>query len=339
MTKSLDMKLANFRTRKASTKDFVLADAKDADMAFGLLSTGTDTQRLGAGQARSLTDYRDRMREIVRQGLVDITLMSVSSSEKLTIEERLFDSSYVTPAVRVNDTTDIHFIRGGRYSEFPSMPFRSMTIDQAQCGKAQCAPDERRLGVDLGLYSITFNNDPERDRTSLKSYREFRIEAESKGFRHFLEVFNPNVPNAVPPGGIGNFVNDQIARLLAGVPRAGRPLFLKIPYNGPRYMEELAAYDSDLVVGVLGGAAGTTYDAFKLLAEAKQYGARAALFGRKINAAEDQLAFVHLLRRIADGDISPEEAVSAYHADLKSHGIHPHRSLNEDLEPTHRLTS
>ncbi len=98
---------------------------------------------------------------------------------------------------------------------------------------------------------------------------------------------------------------------------AGRPLFLKIVYHGPRAMEELVAYDPHLVVGILGGGAGTTYDAFKLLAEAQKYGARAALFGRKINNAESQLAFVEFLRRIADGEITPEEAVRAYHGVLE----------------------
>ena len=69
-------------------------------------------------------------------------------------------------------------------------------------------------------------------------------------------------------------------------------------------MEELVRYDPHLVVGILGGSAGTTYDAFKLLGEAKKYGARVALFGRKINNAENQLAFIQFLRLIADGEIS-----------------------------------
>jgi sugar/nucleoside kinase (ribokinase family) len=45
-------------------------------------------------------------------------------------------------------------------------------------------------------------------------------------------------------------------------------------------------------VGVLGGSVGTTHDAFELPHSAKRYGARVALFGRKINAAEHQLSFV-----------------------------------------------
>ena len=69
-------------------------------------------------------------------------------------------------------------------------------------------------------------------------------------------------------------------------------------------MEELVQLDPHLVVGILGGGAGTTYDAFKLLAEAQKYGARAALYGRKINNAEHQLSFIAFLRLIADGDQS-----------------------------------
>jgi hypothetical protein len=96
-------------------------------------------------------------------------------------------------------------------------------------------------------------------------------------------------------------------------------------------MEELVAYDPHLVVGVLGGAAGTTLDAFQLLHQTKKYGGRAALFGRKINQAENQLAFIEFLRYIADGVIEPEEAVKAYHSVLQKLGIAPHRTLEQDL--------
>ncbi len=51
---------------------------------------------------------------------------------------------------------------------------------------------ERSLGADLGLYSITLNNDVELDHETLQCYKEFREEAERKDFRHFLEVFAPN---------------------------------------------------------------------------------------------------------------------------------------------------
>src|SRR5262249_54486822 len=122
-------------------------------------------------------------------------------------------------------------------------------------------------------------------------------------------------------------------------PEAGRPLFLKIVYHGPRAMEELAQYDPNLVVGILGGSAGTTYDAFKLIHDAQKYGARVALFGRKINNAEHQLAFIEMLRLITDARISPEEAVRAYHGVLQAKGIKPKLPLEKDLELTDQAMS
>ncbi len=185
----------------------------------------------------------------------------------------------------------------------------------------------------MGLYSITFNNDAERDRGALEHYKTFRLEAEAKGFRHFLEVFEPNAP-LQPLANTGAFINDCIVRTLAGVTRASRPIFLKIPYFGPEAMEDLAAYDPSLVIGILGGSAGTTRDAFQLLHDARKYGARAALFGRKINLAEDQLSFVRYLRMLADGELDPIEAVRAYHGDLDKLKIPAIRSLEQDLELT-----
>ena len=337
MIKSLDTKLERIRSNP-SCKDFILADAKDADMAFGLAAPGRESSR-GANQAgyRSLTQYRQSMREIVRQGLVDMMLMSASTSEILTIEERLFDDSPVTPAVRMNDTTDIWLAQGGAQAGHPSLPFRTATIDHAQCGRYHCEPDERTLGADVGLYSITFNNDAQRDHATLAAYRDFRLEAESKGFRYFLEVFAPNACDNVAKKELPRFVSDCLVRALAGVTKRGRPLFLKMPYFGPAALEELVHYDPTLVVGILGGAAGTTLDAFQLLWESKKYGARAALFGRKINIAEDQLALVRLLRAVADDEIEPAEAVRAYHGELQRQNIARRRSLEEDLQQTQKF--
>jgi hypothetical protein len=123
------------------------------------------------------------------------------------------------------------------------------------------------------------------------------------------------------------------------VPRAGRPVFLKIPYLGPEVTEMLAAYDPTVVVGILGGGAGTTHDAFGLVADAKAHGARVALFGRKINAAEHQPTFVRLLRAVADGDLPAEEAVKAYHGELAKQGIKAHRSLDDDLARSDTATA
>jgi hypothetical protein len=333
-TKSLDEKLARIHADPHGSRDFILADAKDADMALSIGAPGKSPERWPDGEVRhrTLAEFRDIIEEIVQQGLVDIMLMSASTSELLTIQKRIFDNSRVTPAARANDTTDIHIVRGGRYASQPSMPFRTATLDHIQCGKFACKPEERSLGANLGLYSITFTNDTERDRANLEAYKAFRLEAEAKGFRHFLEVFDPNIEGAVSPDQLPGYINDCIVRALGGVTGRGRPDFLKIVYHGPRAMEELVRYDPHLVVGILGGAAGTTYDAFKLLGEAKKYGARVALFGRKINNAEHQLAFIRFLRLIADGEVSPEEAVHAYHGTLQALGITPHRPIDKDME-------
>jgi hypothetical protein len=348
--KSLDAKLAEIRANPAS-RAFILADAKDADMAFGVRAPGPRNYlaRRGARPAqfspelwtrdefgyRNLPEFLDIIREIIHQGLVDIMLMSAYVNEQLAIKEGLFKKSPVTPAARANDTTDVWAIRHGCYTREPAQPFRSATIDQIQCGRIECdRTTDEFPGANLGLYSVTFVNDLAKDRDTLQWYKEFRDEAERKKFRHFLEVFDPNVDSGVPPEKLGEFINDNIIRTLAGVPESGRPIFLKIVYHGPKAMEELAQYDPKLVVGILGGSAGTTYDAFKLIHDAQKYGARVALFGRKINNAEHQLAFIEMLRLITDGRVAPEEAVRAYHAVLQARKISPHRALEDDLKLT-----
>jgi hypothetical protein len=330
--KSLDQRLSRIHADPSGAKDFILADAKDADMALSIGAPGRSPESHAPEvRYRTLQEFRDIIEQIVEQGLVDIMLMSAHTSEILTIQKRIFDKSPVTPAARANDTTDIHIIRGSRYPVQPSLPFRTATLDHIQCGHLDCTPQERHLGANLGLYSITYTNDSVLDREALQEYKDFRLEAERKGFRHFLEVFDPNRPEMVEASKVPEFINDAIVRTLGGVTSRGRPVFLKMVYHGPRAMEELVRYDPHLVVGILGGSAGTTYDAFKLLGEAKKYGARVALFGRKINNAENQLAFIRFLRYIADGDITAEEAVRAYHGVLQELKVKPHRPLEDDM--------
>jgi hypothetical protein len=355
MRRSLDQKLAAIRANPQSTREFILADAKDADMAFGVRAPGPRSYlaKHGARPAqfspevwtraeygyRNLPEFLDIIREVTHQSLVDIMLMSAYVNEQLTIKEGLFKSSHVTPACRANDTTDVWAVRHGCYTREPSQPFRSASIDHIQCGEIECDRAGEVPGANLGLYSVTFVNELDQDREALLWYKSFREEAERKGFRHFLEVFDPNVSSGIAPEKLGEFINDNIIRTLAAVPESGRPDFLKIVYHGPKAMEELAQYDPNLVVGILGGSAGTTYDAFKLIHDAQKYGARVALYGRKINNAEHQLAFIQMLRLITDGKIKPEEAVRAYHGVLQAKNIKPHRSLEEDLQVTDQSMS
>ena len=176
---------------------------------------------------------------------------------------------------------------------------------------------------------MTFVNDVEADLRSLEAFSAFREDAAANGIKYFLEVFNPNIESGIPPELIGQFVNDNLARCLSGVLKNKRPQFLKYPFNGPKALEELVAYDPQLVVGVLGGGAGTNRDTFELIHQAEKYGARVALFGRKINLAESQLDIVHYMRLVADGEIMPLEAVKAYHAELEEEDIASVRPLTK----------
>ncbi len=353
--KSLDRKLADIKANPAS-RAFIIADAKDADMAFGVRAPGPRSYLSVRGERparfspeiwsrseygyRNLPEFLDVIREVVHQGLVDLMLMSAYVNDQLTIKEGLFANSPVTPAARANDATDVWAVRHGCYTSEPAQPFRTAAIDYIQCGKIECdRTTDGFPGANLGLYSVTFVNDLDRDRETLLAFKAFREEAERKKFRYFLEVFDPNIKSGIASEKLGEFINDNIVRSLAGVPEAGRPLFLKIVYHGPRAMEELAQYDPNLVVGILGGSAGTTYDAFRLIHDAQKYGARVALFGRKINNAEHQLAFIEMLRLITEGRVNPEEAVRAYHGVLQAKQIQPRLPLEKDLELTDQAMS
>ena len=237
MTKSLDTKLAEIHANPSGSKAFIIADAKDADMAFGIVAPGprgnVETKNYQSDW-KSLEDYRSQIRDIVRQGIVDIVLLSASNVETLAIEEKLFENSQITPAARANDTSDIWAVRGGKYPGQASRSFRTASLDHIMYGCIDPKPSQKVVGADLGLYSITFTNNLDEEHQALREFQDFRIESERKGFRYFLEVFNPNVEPGISEAEIPAFVNDHIIRSLAGVTKSGRPLFLKIAYNGPQ---------------------------------------------------------------------------------------------------------
>ncbi|MEO1089669.1 MAG: hypothetical protein AAFX81_03480 [Pseudomonadota bacterium] len=324
LPRTLDTKLDRIREGTYRPTDFVIADAKDADMGFGRAAPGPATDEAGRLSTgfKSRADYLQAIRTMTESGLVDVMLMSASSAEAL-VDEGAFEANGVTPAVRLNDATDIWAMRGGAYLQGASRPF------------ATVRPATARVSVDLGLYSVTFSNDLDHDVRSLEAYAAFRETASAVGLRHFLEVFNPAFDVGLIGARLGAFVNDCIIRSLAGVVAAERPLFLKLVYNGPEAMEELASYDpAGLVVGVLGGSKGTTRDTFELARQAERHGARIALFGRKINLAEDPLALVDLMRRVVEGDTTSADAVRTYHDRLAKAGRAAQRSLEEDLVVT-----
>jgi DhnA family fructose-bisphosphate aldolase class Ia len=317
--KALDRKLGRIRTGQYTPGDFIIADAKDGDMGFGRMAPGP--RRDGSG-LKTRTEYVAAMAAMVHSGLVDIMLTSASVAESLA-EQGVFAASPVTAAVRLNDTTDIWSQRGAGYYRDRQRPFRT------------ARPDRVRPFCDLGLYSVTFSNDVDRDLETLVEYARFREDCSRVGMRHFLEVFNPHpsLDIGIAAGDLADYINDSIVRCLAGVVSMDRPLFLKIPYNGARAMEELASYDpTRLVVGILGGARGTTRDTFELVSQAEAHGARVALFGRKINFAESPVELVRLMRAVIEHALTPSEAVKEYHNHLLHEGLRADRTVDDDLE-------
>ncbi|PIP00348.1 hypothetical protein [Pleomorphomonas carboxyditropha] len=321
----MNAKLAKIRAGNYAKGDFIIADAKDGDMSNPIPGTGPVRDEDGKFvRFRTRAEFLEMITQLIRQDLLDIMLVSCSNLELLQ-EAGAFRDSPVRPAFRANDTTDIWGARPDGYGKLgPSRPFRTPSLKRIA---------EAKIG-NLGLYSITFVNDIEADLKSLEAFRDFREDAAANGIEYFLEVFNPNVECGIAPSDIGSFVNDNLARCLSGVLKVDRPQFLKYPYNGAKALEELASYDPQLVVGVLGGGAGTTRDTFELLYQAEKYGARVALFGRKINLAESQLDMVRHMRAVADGDMQPLEAVRSYHAVLRDKGIAAVRSLEDDSAVT-----
>ncbi|MGA1600079.1 MAG: hypothetical protein ACO4AU_13585 [bacterium] len=323
MQKTLDAKLEKIRQGRYQPADFIIADAKDGDMGNGIFAPGPRPGDLN--RAKSFPEYLDAMREMTRSGGVDIMLMSASAAEELT-REGLFEESAVTPAVRLNDTSDIWGMRHASYKSLPARNYRSADLEEVN------------EFVDLGLYSVTFSNDLERDLDTLNQFQSFLEECSFFDLRYFLEVFNPQFEIGIPAEKVPEYVNDCIVRTLAGLTSRDRPLFLKMPFNGAKAMEELSSYNpGKLIVGVLGGAQGTTRDTFELVRQSERHGARVALFGRKINLAEAPLKLVEMMRAVVEGQLDSDEAVRAYHGHLQEQGIAPLRPLEDDLQVTEPL--
>ena len=323
--KRMDLKLARMAAGAYKPTDFIIADAKDGDMALGCGTAGPELDAAGkpTGKMRPFKVYRDAMERMVASDVIDIMLTSLSSMEYLT-ERGVFAGSDVTQAVRLNDGSDIWHWRGADYKHLPTVPFRTARLDRV------------KPVADLGLYAITFFNDLDQDRRTIDAYSAFRDEASATGVRHFLEVFNPQFEVKCKDGvDFATYNNDAIAKVLAGVSRLDAPTFLKVVYNGPRATEELASYDPGrIIVGVLGGASSTTRDTLELVGQAEKYGARVALFGRKIFFAEDSVEIVKAMRLVIEEGVSSEEATKSYHDALGKAGIRSKKPLDADLEIT-----
>jgi len=323
--KRLDKKLARIAAGTYAPTDFIIADAKDGDMSMGAPVAGFVRGADGkpTDRCRPMKDYRDDMERIIESDLVDIMLTSLSTAEYLNERGAYARNKEITPAIRLNDGTHIWSARHSAYGKAATLNFRSARLDRV------------KQYADLGLYAVDFFNDPVQDHKTLDEYARFRDEASNAGVRHFLEIFNPKFNVGLDEKQFAAYNNDMIIRCLAGVSRFEYPLFLKMAYNGPRAVEELASYDpGKIIVGVLGGSASTNRDTLELVKQAEHYGARVALFGRRIFHAEDSISIVRAMRKVIEEKISSLEATKYYHEELRKIGKTPFLPPEQDLELT-----
>ena len=317
MRKTLVSKLNKIKNHNYKSKDFIIADAKDGDMGGGIYVVGCNKKN--PNKARPFTDYLQEMKDVTKSKMVDIMLMSASSAEQL-VTEGVFENSSVTPAVRFNDATDIWSQRHANYKNNFPQNFRTLKINSV------------KNFVNLGLFSITFTNNLKNDLKFISGFNKFVEDLSSTEMSYFLEIFNPQVDIGIDETKIPQFVNDCIVRCLAGLTEKERPLFLKMPFNGANAMEEICSYNPErLIVGILGGSKGTTRDTFELIFQGEKYGARVALFGRKIQFSEAPLKTIELMRKVVEKDVTAIDAVKIYHSFLKENSIKPLRKLEDDL--------
>ncbi len=92
--KSLDRKLASILAGRYTPDDFILADAKDPDMAKGVTPAGAprDAQGRAGPGFKTRRAFLDDMAAVVKQGEVDILLASASNGERLGREIQLAES-------------------------------------------------------------------------------------------------------------------------------------------------------------------------------------------------------------------------------------------------------
>ncbi len=88
-------------------------------MANGCKTAGL--QKGSSSRYNPIQVYRDDMRKIMDSDLVDIMLTSLSSAES-SDSAGAYANTEITPAVRLNDTTDIWVGRGASYSSQPALP-------------------------------------------------------------------------------------------------------------------------------------------------------------------------------------------------------------------------
>ena len=292
----------------------ILVFAGDALVAGGLRGLGRVREN-GQFRARRQAEFLQLCRDLTSDGFIDGCLLTPADAETLAVDEGLFQSTSVTPMVRLNAETWIWSPRHGNYNRQLSQPFQTVPLNAAP----EAAYCELRGGglechVKIGLYSITLNNDTVADARTLSAYLDFaRSAGEHSEFEYFLEVF---LPNTNLPGldreKRGQYVADSIVRTLSYLKKKERPRFIKTEFTSAQTWRELCEFDPNLIIGALGGPRQNTRKTLELAQAVVANGGRAALFGRTIFDDDNPRAIVRALRAVLDQSMSVNEAFDLY---------------------------
>ena len=293
----------------------ILVFAGDALAAGGLHGLGRVWEN-GRPRPRRQPEFLQLLRDITSDGFVDGTLMTPADAERLAVDERFFESTPVTPMVRLNAETSIWSPRFGQYNRQYAQPFQTVTVKAEAPEAAYCTAVGAALEcrVRIGLYSITLNNDVEADRRTLLSYLNFAREVgDHPQFDHFLEVFLPNVNlPGMDEERRGQYVADSIVRTMSYLQKHQRPRFIKTQYTNAANWRELCNFDPDLIIGALGGPRINTRKTLELAQNVVENGGRATLFGRTIFDDENPRAICRALREVLDRRMDASAAYALY---------------------------
>ena len=274
----------------------------------------------GLGQVKDPTphyrthpEFLQLLRDITADGHIDGLLMTPSDGERLAKGERLFDRTHVTPIVRMNAETGIWNPRYGSYRQNYSMPFQTAQIEDARYCESLVGT-ATACQVQLGLYSITLNNDVAADERMLNAYLSFAREVgRTPGFAHILEVFLPNVNlPGMDAEKRGRYTADSIVRTMNYLTRAQKPLFIKTAYTTKEVWSELTQFDPTLVIGALGGPRQSARATLNLAHDVVTHGGKVILFGRAVFMEDDPREICRCLRAVLDGDMGPDDAHAEY---------------------------
>ncbi len=289
----MDEKLARISAGRYTRKDFLIADAKDPDMGPGLHAVGPNARqrRLGlaaahprgiprldrggdpAGHRRHHADLGLQSRAAGRARRLPRLAASRRRSAPTTRPISGAIAARPTMAIRRGRSAPLRSRAPRRSPTSASIRSPSTTISTGMCVRSRrsrrSAPTRRRTTSTISWKCSI--------RTSLRHLRRGHAALRQRRHRARARRAHQSRAAAVPQDRLQRAARARRTRLLRSLP-------------GRRRARRRRGHDARL---------------FRAHHQAEKYGARVALFGRKINLAESPLDIVSFMRLVASGEISP----------------------------------